>query len=385
MCFNRYYWHVFTSFILVNLVIACNNEKSQRGKIQHPVKEYMPSYSLIKQTENKEFEIDEIPYHDLKMLLASIQNAKKPIYTVGGASGDSTILFGYIEDVETNGDTVFILDNKKPSVIKLNASGSIVDVYGRMGRGPTDLLQPVDLEIAEDGRMFVADDFNETKVLRATEEGIVHDESFLTPGVLALDMCIMNEKMYIRSISKNQTEKDSSAYNLVHVYSLDNFEYIRGFGQTYQSPRLETNLYLSGGKFSHIECIESTDTVVYSYREFSYLYGFSGNGTLKWITELKPYKNGKVEETVSDGESVSMFFANEGDMILDISTLFGEYFLVRVLRSGEGVRSFILSSNTGQGFNLGYSTLPDIVNVDQNIFYIREWKDNFITLEAFER
>jgi hypothetical protein len=285
--------------------------------------------------------------------------------------GEESDTLGSVTDIETDADNnIYVLDMRGVSIRKYDSNGNLLYTYGGVkGRGPTDLYRPVDIEIGPDGNIYVADSFSEIKILQNSDQGIEYETSMLTPGIIPASMCILKDDLFIRSVAENKTVSDTTVFNLVHVYSLENHKYLRGFGAMYQSPRLGANRRLSGG-FAQLACQESTDTIVYGFEYFSYLYGYSSQGKLKWVSKLDPFKDGNApEETVRSGRSVRWSFGSGGgDGIQSITPFFDDSFLVQVLRSeeneeGNHIRtSYVVSSKDGTYKNIG-DIFPKVFNL----------------------
>ncbi len=88
-----------------------------------------------------------------------------PLITIGSQSSDRNYIFGDIKKVKVFDSKVFLLDSrsKELKIFKLN-NGAHINTFQLSGRGPGELLQPVDMLIDEDGgTLFLLD--NQRKLL----------------------------------------------------------------------------------------------------------------------------------------------------------------------------------------------------------------------------
>lgn len=364
--------HLFV--ILAGIIIlGCANNKDQ-GEVYHPKKEYMPDYELIKAM----MEAD--PDKNISTIKTKLTQQRDTAFSIGVKSEKQVELFGDVTDLDTDAaGNIYILDDKTFSIRKYNNLGVLIAVHGgKQGKGPGDLFKPMAFEVTDEGIIYVADTFNRVTVLKSDEKSIEYLATIDTPKIMASDICIIEDELFLRAVGNNKESSEVSNNKIVQVYSLKTHEYLYGIGDMYNSGRIGTDLRLSSG-FSKIGCIPSAKTVVVAYEFFPFLYGYSAKGELKWVVELNPFRQQEVIEVVSDGIDMKWTFKTDGDVITSIQDLqYEDYFLVQVIRnekkSAPKTLSYILSSKNGKGIFLD-DQVPWLLKKDANFSFIKEVND----------
>jgi len=370
---------IYSFFLLV--IGNCSKINKDASEISHPVKEYMPHFNEIIQS-GKTDGINSI----FPAMVSRIEQGQK-LFTIGAKSGKQVEIFGDITDLATDSEeNIYILDQRSTSIRKYSPEGELLTFYGgTAGRGPTDLFRPSDIALDDNDNIYVADGFNYIKILKSTENGIEYKGAIQTPKIIPSDLCILNDRLYLRTIAENKSITDSLVYNLVHVYSLEDHTYQGAFGDLYQSPRIRTNRRISGRR-AKLACIESTNTIVYTFDSLGYLYGYSPEGKFKWATELVPFTGSQIEETVQGGIDVKWSFNIHGTKINSIQAFQDKHIVAQGWHTQEDsepqLLSYILSAKNGQGIFVK-QTLPYLVNINQDHFFVAK-ADTTISVDIFE-
>lgn len=354
----------FTLFLF--FLFGCNNNKEKRltsapenGTFSHPVRELIP---------NKE----DLNLIDINQRLSSnnfINN--KSLEQILNIGNNNSIILGTIAgtvlDSENN---VLMLDRDQPSIRKFNTDGKLLDVYHRAGRGPEDLLEPTDIEIDKNDDIYIANGLFSIKVFSSKGDSISFLRSINTGQIPSNDLCLMNDKIFIRSLGKYNSKSDS--LNLVHVFSTEDGTFIKSFGTPYESGNLRLS---SGGK---IECNESNDMISYTFEYFPFIYGYTSDGEFRWASEVPNFNGPRVEEVIKNGVSQSFRFGkSEGDIseyLSSINTFKNNYLIVQTSWTKQnkgssiesGFKSYFLNIKNGK---LVYFTedLPLISFIDENM------------------
>lgn len=178
-----------------------------------------------------------------------------------------------------------------------------------------------------------------------------------------------------RSYKRKISDKDINGGKLVHTYSLDKGNYLYSFGTPYQSPYPgDINEYSSGGE---IACDNWNDTIIYSFKYFSYLYGYSTKGTIKWVTQLSSFQGFRPFSTVRGGRVRSTTAYSTDlpekyrEVIVSLIPVDSEILMVQTLVNNSDefdYKTYFISPKTGANLYVSYS-LPQIFIIDKNHFY----------------
>lgn len=361
--------HLKLYFTLVSIfvfLIGCNNKEKRltnppsNGTFLHPVEELIP---------NKE---------NLKVINVSqnftdnnfIEN-KSLDQTLNIGNNDNVILGNIAGTVFDSDNNILILDRNQPSIWKFNANGKLLDTYQSAGRGPEDILEPTDIEIDKNDNIYISNGLYSIKVFSSKGDSISFLRSINTGQIPSNDLCLMNNKIFIRSLGRHNSEKDS--LNLVHVFSTKDDTYLKSFGTPYESGNMRLS---SRGK---IECNESNNMITYTFEYFPFIYGYTGDGEFKWASEIPNFNGLKVEEIIKNGVSQSFRYGkNEGEISEYLSsknTYKDNYLIVQTrwtkqnenssIESETGLKSYFLDIKKG---NLVYYTdnLPLISFINDN-------------------
>jgi len=372
------------------LWIGCSNSDKQ-GKITHPVEENIPHHEKI-QTVSAPTDMSRIKQPELKKFLLSLEEAKPVLSIREYQTGEHSALFGRITDMTTDDrNHIYILDNDTPALFKFDQDGKLLDIFGgTRGRGPTDLMRPFDIEIGKEGRIYVSDPLAGIKVLKSTGNSMEYITSF--QSIHWSQFCLSGGKIFNRSFKWNDKEEtDSAVSRLVHVYNAENGESLYSLGLPYQSSYSNVIQHYSGG--GKIACIPATDTIIYSFRLFSYLYGYSPEGTLKWVTKLASFKGYRPISVISGGRG-TQFISYSTDTpdeyreaIISIIPVAksGNMMVQTAVNNSDEIdyKSYFISSETDEVLYQS-KKLPRILYIDKHFYYTEIPGDNIAGVEKYE-
>lgn len=370
------------SFILAEPLVG---SETLFEEVTHPVKEFMPHAEQIRMLDQTPGVSSDV----IDRIMAAVSDPARD-RTPGPDADVQMILFGSLTDVESDAEQNFyILDRNRDILRAFDVEGNLISTFGgQEGRGPTDFFNPTDMHTGPDGQLFVPNGLpGEIKVISRKEGSLEYEDIFQTGEIFASSSCILNDRMFTRTIAVDQQSEESGDYKLVHAFSLGEQHYTGAFGKMYESPRLGANRRISGG-FAKIRCVEETDTIVYEFDAFPYLYGYSPEGELKWVTELVPFTPRETVEIVESGQTVGWRFNYHGSTIRTITPLMDGTLLVQVHQQREEqetlLHSFAVSSENGDGSYLG-TDLPLILDVtDRRIISTRYEEEANIRIYALD-
>lgn len=366
---------LLTFFTVLLLSNNCSRNNKNSSVINHPVREYIPHKEKIIPTKTS---ATNNAHHS--QFLSKLNKADR-LFSIGSNRGKRVEVLGDVTALAIDSSqNIYLLDQRTSSIKKYNSKGKLLSIFGgKQGRGPSDLFRPTDIEIGKNGKIYIADAFNYIKILKSTNNGIEYSGAFPTPEIIPTDICILNDKIYIRTLSQNKNRSDSLIFNLVHVYSLKNKNYEMAFGDLYNSPRTRGNNMLSGGLYPEIACLESSETIVYTFEHFNFVYGYTPNGKLKWISELTPFNSREIIETVKREKDIKWEFKGNGAKVTSAFSLGPKSLLVQAVSNSKDdntiMSSYIINPNTGDGFYFG-DFLPWIIEINDDYVYVKNIGNN---------
>lgn len=76
---------------------------------------------------------------------------------IGEEIGDEAYMFGSISAAWATEDRIYVVDPQVPAVRAFDHQGNFLHQIGSVGQGPGEYIQPMDLAVADDGRVLVTD------------------------------------------------------------------------------------------------------------------------------------------------------------------------------------------------------------------------------------
>lgn len=263
--------------------------------------------------------------------------------------------------------------------------GEMQHIFGQQGRGPADLIRPWDIEVYNN-TIFLADAENMLKKIEVTDYKLEYVGSETT-RLIAVDICVMNNEIFARTVAP--ALQNEQGQHVIHVFSADNFDHLRSFGTTYQSPIKSTELRLSG--LGNIACLEKSNTILYTFEYFPYVYAYTSDGNYKWSVEIAPFTGYELTETIKPRPNLQYSTGGKGkaQKIVTLTELGEEYVLVQVARSlmqtddyDASIESYVISISDGYLQYYDNNTkLPYIIkSVTENAIYSRKLEGNGLVI-----
>ncbi|MTI88401.1 MAG: hypothetical protein FH748_10570 [Balneolaceae bacterium] len=359
-------------FIVLCSLFFSNCLDNENKELHHPIDSYMPDYKKAVSTDDEGYQIADVV---IDSVLGFFQSSEKQFQLGGTTSHD---LLGNVKDLTTDSSgNIYILDNRTYSIRKYDSGGNLLKIYGGVqGRGPNDLFRPIAVDVSSESVLYQSDYPHPFKAYDVSEDKLDFLQTYEPKNIITTDFCLMNDEVYVRSLAENPNVEDSLVYNLIHVFSQSDIEFITAFGDMYNSPRLKTNKRLSGGLNGKVACIENTNTIVYTFESFNYLYATDQKGELKWVANLSSLTPFQSIEKVHNGQTRGWRFRYKGDRITTINQVNSDYILVQAIRNKEGtepveVVSYLVSVKNGSNVELDVE-LPRIIHIDleKKIYFV---------------
>jgi hypothetical protein len=207
-----------------------------------------------------------------------------PLLRIGALAEPEEEVFGSIATVRAGPDgSLLVLDKMAGEVRWFGSEGSILGRAGRMGAGPGEFREPVEMVVGPHGLVHVLDPPNlRISTFRAAAHGLEHVKDVRTPP--ASSFCVVNDRIFILlpGPSGFLHEMDPAG------------EIKRTFG-TPQRPRdsgvralpedLQTYLLNRG----HLLCDSRRDLVLFLSERLPWVVAYSTAGHMLWSTELQGY------------------------------------------------------------------------------------------------
>lgn len=273
-----------TILIIIVLCSCKNGHKAFNGELSHPVESLVPYSDIAIKIEDKQDEWDLIEeFHGL---------SKAPVAIIGKETSQAKDFIGTITDVEVTESGIWLLDNSQMKIRNYSHDGFLLyeEDLG-YGRGPADYNMPTDIDIYG-GYLYVADFYSISKY-QILDDSISYIDK-ITYDHTVESFCIMDDFIFFRTYIQ---KKDKA--NLVAKYKLDSKELIAAFGEPYKTsnPRLSAS-----GKIS---CNSKEKAITYTYEHFQYIYNYSIDGEIRWLSKIEDFTGTSVKETIVGGVSAS--------------------------------------------------------------------------------
>jgi hypothetical protein len=178
--------------------------------------------------------------------------------------------------------------------------------------------------------LYVADrSFSVNKYTRT--EGKFEEAEDFKINVVPDQLCILQDEVFIRGSANNY--EFAGDEKVIHVYNKETLSHKRSIINPYTAEGYIAQNELNEGK---IFCDRTTNSIFVSFDILPYIYSFSTDGSLNWVTDINSFQLRRVvEETGPPNTPQSVTF--KGDMMYDRITSFtdldDDIALVQIVRS----------------------------------------------------
>jgi|GEM_PF-1012896 hypothetical protein len=342
------------------LVFAGCSLSENDSKIIHPTSENIPteeSGNLVNMESSMENE------SEFENMRSSLKKMK-----VFRGSGDDFInnaMFGLITEAQIDSKgRVYILDENQQHIKIFTSQGVYVTTIGGEGKGPGEFEWAQSVVTANKQRLLINTGYR-IEIFDISKDEIEHLESKNIERRIR-SLCTLGDTLYVHNsnfLNADDKIEGESFVHMIHAYSLDNFEHLFSFGESYKSENPMTIDRLSLGS---IRCNEASSTVSFMFERILVIHGYDAiTGSLKWKTYFEGLNNSQVIEEKIGGRTRLTFSPQKSDFydILYMETnLPHQYQLIQVDRLnrsrssfGENreVLTFMLDTETGKGAYMG--------------------------------
>ena len=213
----------------------------------------------------------------------------EPVRRIGVLEGPEPQMFGRIIDVAADVQgNLFVLEASTPEIRWFDSTGAFRGTGGRKGRGPGELLQPVSLLVAANGRVFVLDARNRRiseYVLASSRLAHVRDVRL---AHRATGFCVLGEHVFTVGApdEKDLIQEISPAGKVIASFGTreqPSRELVERLGaKAAQTLRAEFNV-------ATLYCDAPSKRLIVLYSSAPFVRAYSPDGTLLWSKELRDF------------------------------------------------------------------------------------------------
>lgn len=358
----------FVILLPVIFFISCSNssesELTQSGnlaEVSHPTPRNIPSDDEVADILIIGKQYDETFSQNIEQL-----NHMEVYASIGGREGGDEQMFGRIEDVAIDTrNRIFLLDSGRQLVRVFTAEGDYLTTLGGRGQGPGEFERAQSIATVEDQWVLVGNGFR-IEVFDITGEMVFKESVQLEKPVIS--MCAIGNTLFVQSVGlSNDDEVSGENYrHMIHAYSLQTFDHLFSFGQSYGSSNPFVVDRMSVGALS---CNESSGMVVFAFERVNVIQGYSaGKGSLQWVTRIDDINLPAIIESIRDGRPTISYGIPDGGVMDIISapvTLDNVFIILQIFRTTPGTpdgrryHTFVLNSSDGTGGYLS-DNIPEI-------------------------
>lgn len=350
--------------LLLNLLlISCNKGNENEIITTHPTSANLLSDSdtvNILKINNDELNQD---YKALVDLFRYADNR----YTVETHDSNFDRLIGMIDDLAiTSSGEMYILDTRQVTVLQFDSTGEYKGYIGRQGSGPGEFMNPQKTMIYADSLLLVSD-ATKIEIFNISSEPQYVETVNMNSGVSS--MCSIGDTLYTFSSMylHHNMNNENDSIDLIHAYSISDFEHLYSFGKPYQSNHPDIVQRLSAG---NIVCNKESGTVSFLFHFVPVLHAYSAtSGELVWSIHFNDLHLPRVSTNFHEGRVRFRYSRNENinDHFFEPLNLKGSYILLQLRRSfqDENIEdyyvSYIIDSISGTGKFIS-TEIPHIIS-----------------------
>lgn len=360
----------FTFALLLSAIflVSCSGspetEQTRSGNLTnttHPTTENIPSDDEVADI----LVIGKHQEEQFSIVIDQLSNIEE-YASIGNSEGKEEEMFGRIEDVAIDSrNRIFLLDSGRQVVGVFTAEGEYLATLGRRGQGPGEFERAQTLITVEDQWLLVGNAFR-IEIFDISGEMMFKESVQLQRPVNGL--CAIRNKLYVHSIGFTDDDKVSGENyrHMIHAYSLESFDHLFSFGQSYRSTNPMAIDRMSSGALS---CNEASSMVVFAFERMNVIQGYSAdNGSLKWVTRIDDFNLPAITESIRDGRPTMSYGMPESGIMDIISApveIDKELMTLQIFRSPLGstddrrYHTFVLNSENGTGSYLN-NEIPEI-------------------------
>lgn len=299
------YKSMLASLILIILVSTCSKKTGI-----HPDPDHLPKENEI--TNRIDFSdsysepFPDIPaIKDMRLVSAISDSSYRDNY-------DGKLIYHEKIAIDPSGN--IYIPHIKSAINVYDSLGKYSYSIGRGGRGPGEFHRLYSFDFSEDYNKLYALDAFEVEIYHL-KNGKFEYEKTLTHNLVVLNsICVLGDYFYISGFSpsppgfKNKSPEDRIASYPINKFRIDNLELVKSFGFEYQAYNdlPQFNRFMSE---MMLTCNGTSNTIVGQLKDFPYMFGYSPDGKVKWISKFNNYAGTQFIEELTP--SLSLLPSNE--------------------------------------------------------------------------
>lgn len=330
-------------------IVACSGHSAHSNETSHPTTENIPQRSASLGRIDR---IDSVGSSSgLRAMASGLLKARQI-----ASFGDGRVRFGSIQGiaVSSRGD-IYILDGRFNRVVVFREDGSVESTFGAPGFGPFEFQAPTAIDVDARQELIVVDRYKQIKVFTKNDSSFQHRKT-LSVDFVPEGVCHLGDRLYVRGWLPSGL--------IIHQFEPDN-RYVRSFGAGYKSDVPLVRQQLSRGL---IACSSGAGVVVVSFGYFPFLYAYSPDGQLLWVSQIADFHPAEILSTVGPPAAITYKKGAGYDTIVSLVPIGSRFIIAQVARRYEldpgterrDFRTYLISAEDGKGLYLG-DALPPIV------------------------
>lgn len=274
----------FASIIVMLILVNCSS-----GTKYHPDVNLLPDENAINFKK------------DLNDINPSYLDLSPPSLHLRSTISDTSITNDYNNlllhvskfDIDPNG---YVYIPQMYSTINVyDENGHYLYSIGGEGRGPGEFLRLYAFDFSEDFKKLYVLGGMKVEVFALVGKRYEYEKSLIHNLLNVKSICTMKGKLYISGFSftesgfKNNPDSDRIASLPIHQFqSEEPFNLIRSFGFEYRShiDMPQFNRFMTG---TELACNADTETIIGQMVSFPYMFGYTVDGTIKWISTFENF------------------------------------------------------------------------------------------------
>lgn len=215
-------------------------------------------------------------------------------------------------DIDPSGNIYIQYQNTTIKVY--DSTGTYSYSIGKSGRGPGELFKLYSFDFSQDYKKLYLLGAFKVEVFSLIDGVYEYDTSFVHKFMSPRSICVLGNHLYIGGFLysdaglENESETNRIASYPIHKMHIDSFELARSFGFEYRAYNdlPQFNKFMSE---TILTCNHSSNTVIGQLKDFPYMFGYTPDGKIKWISKFDNYLSTEFTETIKP--SLSLIPSNQ--------------------------------------------------------------------------
>lgn len=188
-------------------------------------------------------------------------------------------------------NNIYIQQWTTNSINVYSQQGEYLYSIGGSGLGPGEFRYIRSFDFNENFRTLYVLDLFKVDVFSLKEGKFVYKTTFDHELFSPETICVLDSSIYISGF-----RKDSKKIEGINKYDLENYSFKKSFGYGYISYQ---DIFQHGRTLSQmlITCNNKSETIIGQLKEFPFVFGYSPDGSQKWVSKIDSYISPEFPET----------------------------------------------------------------------------------------